>query len=88
MSLDLIGSFDLFKLIGILGLLLISSGVIITARKKEDILFILGGLCLAIYSVYIQDLIFIVLQVIFIASAVYNLIKTIKKEKENTAKSL
>lgn len=79
---DLIGTLDLFKLIGILGLLLISAGVIITARKKEDTLFIFGGLCLAVYSIYIQDVIFIVLQIVFIASAVYNLAKTIKEEKK------
>lgn len=86
MDLGLIATIDLFKIIGILGLLLISSGVVITARKKEDTLFILGGLCLAVYSVYIGDLIFIVLQIVFISSAAYNLIKTIKTEKENLKK--
>ena len=79
---NLINGLDAFKVIGILGLLLISTGVIITARKKEDTLFILGGICLAVYSIYIQDLIFILLQIVFISSAVYNLAKTIREEKK------
>lgn len=79
---NLIETLNLFKIIGILGLLFISTGVVITNRKKEDSLFILGGICLAVYSIYIGDLIFIVLQIVFIASAVYNLIKTIKAEKK------
>ncbi len=80
--------FGLFSLIGILGLLLISYGVMITARKKEDTLFILGGLCLTVYSIYIQDMIFVLLQIVFIVSAVYNLNKTIKEEKKAKEKSL
>jgi len=72
----------LLKFSGILGLLFISSGAIITARKKEDLLFIAGGLCLAVYSIYIKDLIFVLLQIVFISSAGYNLMKTIKTEKK------
>ncbi len=80
--------FDLFILFGVFGLLLISTGVLISDRKKEDVLYIIGGISLAVYSVYINDLIFIVLQIVFIMSAVYNLKKTIKEEKENKVKSL
>ena len=85
MDLNLINSLDLFKIIGILGLLFISAGVVITNRKREDTLFILGGLCLAVYSIYIGDLIFIVLQIVFIASAVYNLVKTIREGKKKNS---
>lgn len=40
-----------------------------------------GGICLEIYSIYIKDLIFIILQGIFIISAGYGLIKTGKNRK-------
>ena len=65
----------IFKTIGALGVILISIGIIIKKRKNEDILYIAGGICLAIYSIYIKDLIFIILEIIFTLSAVYDFIK-------------
>jgi len=65
----------LHKLIGILGLILITTGVITKKRKKQDILYIMGGLCLIIYSIFIRDLIFIILQVIFTLATIADLIK-------------
>ncbi|MFH1055493.1 MAG: hypothetical protein V1744_05310 [Candidatus Altiarchaeota archaeon] len=67
--------FDAFKIIGALGLILISLGIINKKRKIQDILYILGGICLEFYSIYIGDLVFIILQLIFISAAVYDLIK-------------
>lgn len=66
---------DLFKIIGALGIVLISIGIIIKKRKREDILYIAGGLCLLVYSIYIKDLIFIILEIIFTLSAVYDFTK-------------
>jgi len=70
-----------FKIIGALGIILISIGIINKKRKVQNIYFICGGLCLEIYSIYIQDLIFIVLQIIFILAAIYDLTKLSKKIK-------
>jgi len=67
--------FDLFKPIGILGLVLIIIGILIKDRQHRDILYILGGICLTIYSIYLNDTIFIVLQVVFTIAAAYDLIK-------------
>lgn len=69
-----------FKLIGALGIILISIGIATKKRKKQDAFYILGGGCLEVYSIYIGDLIFIVLQGICISSAVYDFIK-IRKQK-------
>jgi lipid-A-disaccharide synthase-like uncharacterized protein len=66
---------DIFKLIGALGIILISIGIITKQRKNQDIYYILGGICLEIYSIYINDLIFIILQIIFILSAIYDFTK-------------
>lgn len=66
---------DIFKVIGALGIILISIGIITKKRSIQDIYYILGGLCLAIYSLYIKDLIFIILQIIFILAAIYDLVK-------------
>jgi len=69
---------DIFKLIGALGLILISVGLLLKNRKHQNILYIIGGICLEIYSIHIQDTIFIVLQFIFTLSAIYDFLK-IKK---------
>ncbi|MBW2963505.1 hypothetical protein KY306_01890 [Candidatus Woesearchaeota archaeon] len=66
---------SIFKLIGALGIILIAIGIIIKKRKIQDIFYIFGGLCLETYSIYINDLIFIILQIIFTLAAVYDLIK-------------
>ncbi len=65
---------DIFKIIGAIGLILIIIGILIKSknRKTRDILYIFGGLFLAIYSIYIKDIIFIVLQIVFIIVAVYD----------------
>ncbi len=69
---------DIFKLIGALGIILISIGIVTKQRKNQDIFYILGGICLEIYSIYINDLIFIILEFIFIIAAVYDF----NKEKQ------
>ena len=66
---------NIIKIIGIVGLLLISTGIITKKRKAQDILYIFGGLCLATYSTYLKDAIFVILQIIFISAAGYDLIK-------------
>ena len=49
------------KFVGALGLLLISVGIITKERKKQDLLYIVGGIALEAYSIYLGDYIFIVL---------------------------
>lgn len=65
----------LFKLIGAAGLLLISVGIITKKRSRQDWLYIAGGLCLEAYSIYLGDLIFIILQVVFTVAAAYDLLR-------------
>lgn len=50
-------------------------------RRYTYPLLITGGICLEIYSIYIEDMIFIVLQGVFIISAVYGLIKMNEQRK-------
>lgn len=66
---------DFFKIIGAIGLLLISIGIITKKRSVQDALYIGGGLCLEAYSIYLGDVIFILLQILFTLAAVYDLIK-------------
>jgi len=65
----------LFKIIGGIGILLISAGILSNKKPQENIYHILGGLCLMTYSIFINDPIFIMLQGIFILVTVYDLIK-------------
>jgi lipid-A-disaccharide synthase-like uncharacterized protein len=66
---------SIFKIIGSLGLLLITIGILLKNRKIRDILYVVGGLSLEVYSIFIGDLIFIILQAVFTMVAVYDLIK-------------
>jgi len=71
---------DIFKFIGVLGIILITAGIVLKKRKKQDIFFIAGGICLEIYSIYINDMIFIILQIIFTLAAVYDFIRNTTKK--------
>jgi lipid-A-disaccharide synthase-like uncharacterized protein len=72
---------NIFSFIAIIGLLFIISGTLMVSRGAEIRrkytfpLLIAGGIFLEIYSIYIKDLIFIILQGFFIISAIYGLIK-------------
>lgn len=65
----------IFKFIGAFGVLLISAGIVNKKRKTQDLLDIAGGLCLAVYSIYVGDVIFIILEIIFTLTAFYDFLK-------------
>jgi hypothetical protein len=65
----------IFKIIGIIGLLLITFGVLQKKEITQDKFFILGGIFLGLYSLYIKDYIFISLQVVFVLATIYDLHK-------------
>ncbi len=75
---------NFFYALGIIGLLLITSGVLIKNkdRKKRDILYMLGGLSLLSYSLYINDTVFIILQVVYTLSVAYDFFSQFKGKKE------
>ena len=63
----------IFKIIGAIGLVFITIGVISRNRIRQNIYFIIGGLLLEVYSIYLKDVIFIPLQLIFVIASVYEL---------------
>lgn len=74
---------SIFKIIGAIGLIFIIIGVAIKDRKKRDIVYILGGICLEIYSIYIKDNLFIILQAFFILVAISDFFRPELPQKEN-----
>jgi hypothetical protein len=54
------------KILGAIGLLLITAGVLRKSETQQDILFIVGSAGLLVYSISLRDPIFIPLQTIFI----------------------
>lgn len=69
----------IYKIAGVLGLILIIAGNIFTlkekTRKKYSYpLFLAGGIGLLIYSISIKDIIFVVLQSVFILIALYEVL--------------
>ena len=74
---------DIYKFVGILGLVIISVGVFWRKKHVEVLLYIVGGVALLVYSYYIGDWIFIVLQAIFIISAISHLFRLFKAKNIN-----
>lgn len=66
------------QLLGIIGLVLISLAIW-QKEKRQDMLFILGGLALFVYSYHLGDTIFMILQIVFILSAALELSKLKKR---------
>jgi hypothetical protein len=71
---------DIFKVIGTFGLLLITVGIITKERRRQDVFYIIGGIGLEIYSIYLKDVIFIILQIVFILASIYDLFKIYKQK--------
>ncbi|MBI4714160.1 YgjV family protein [Candidatus Uhrbacteria bacterium] len=65
---------------GIIGLVIISIAVWIKNERKQDFLFAAGGVSLLIYSISIKNLVFSILQVVFILSSLIELFR-LRKHK-------
>jgi|NGEPerStandDraft_8_1074529.scaffolds.fasta_scaffold198312_1 hypothetical protein len=72
---------NIFKIIGVIGLLLISTGIVVKKRSNQDIFYIIGGIGIDIYSIYTGDIIFIILETIFTLASVYDFIKLSRQPK-------
>lgn len=70
---------EIARLLGIVGLLLITWGIFAKSEKQQDWIFVAGGACLLLYSIYLQDLIFIILQTVFILASLYEIHKLKRK---------
>ena len=72
---------DIFKIIGILGVISIIVGTFMISVKKRIRrryiypFLLVGGICLIIYSSYIDDMVFIILQSAYTAIVIYDIIK-------------
>lgn len=64
-----------FKMLGALGMLLISYGIIHRSPLTRNYLFTAGGILLLIYSIFLQDPVFIPLQIIFTLSSLWEIRK-------------
>lgn len=57
---------DTYKIIGIIGLILICTAMVVRKRTLRDKLSLFGGVGLLIYSIYLKDVIFVILQAVYI----------------------
>lgn len=73
---------DIYQFVGILGLIIVAIGVLWQKKFIEDILYIIGGVALFVYSYHIREWIFIVFMVVFVVSALVHLVRTMKPEKK------
>lgn len=73
----------IFLALGSLGILAMIGGVLSSQEKHQDMWFILAGTFLLIYSYYRGDLIFFILQLIFMAVALFELVHLVAKRKKS-----
>ena len=82
----------IFYLISVIGLLFIIVGTtLLSSRKKNKMLWAYvflfsGSIFLEIYSIYKEDIIFIILELIFMISLIYDVIKNEKNLFERHGK--
>lgn len=69
----------IFNVIGVLGLIFVIFGLLQRKEIKEDIFFLIGGVFLIVYSIYLRNAIFIILQAAFILATIWEIIKIRKK---------
>ena len=66
----------IFTISVILGLVFVIIGLLQRKEFKEDVFFLIGGIFLIIYSIYLKNVIFILLQAAFILATIWELIKS------------
>lgn len=64
---------SIHQFIGAAGLIAISIGVLLRIRRTQNLLYVFGGIALTWYSIALHDIIFILLQLVFISAALYDL---------------
>lgn len=60
---------------GVIGLIIISFAVWVKNERNQNILFVAGGILLLLYSMGIKNLIFSILQAVFVTSAFIEFLK-------------
>ena len=69
-----------FKALGMIGILFMCGGVL----KKKDPMFLVSGILLLIYSIFLGDMVFIILECIFIIVTIYSMIKKVADNKKES----
>jgi len=64
---------------GVIGLMMIAAAIWLRNEVRQDILFVSGGVLLLVYAINLGDSIFILLQIVFIASALTELLRISSK---------
>jgi lipid-A-disaccharide synthase-like uncharacterized protein len=72
-----------YKIFGIVGLLIITTGIFSKKETAQDKVFATGGIFLLLYSIHLHDPIFITLQAVFILASLYEIYKLYSKNKNN-----
>lgn len=68
------------RFLGIIGLLLITWGVVEKKEVRQDWLFSIGGILLFLYSYWLGDVVFMTLQIVFTGASLYE-IYTLRRKK-------
>ncbi len=64
-----------FRIIGIIGLVLICVAMMVKKRSLRNVLAFFGGISMLLYSIYLKDLIFIILQAVYTIVIIFDYMK-------------
>lgn len=72
------------KSIGAVGLILVTVGVLYYKNDRAQmLLFAVGGVGLLVYGIYLKDPIFIPLEIVFVLSSLWGLLRQQQTKKTN-----
>jgi Ca2+/Na+ antiporter len=65
----------IYKTLGTIGLIFIIAGMMVRSRTRRDALCAVGGICLFVYSIYLNDFIFTTLQACYVFVTLFDFAK-------------
>lgn len=82
----------ILQIIAILGIILVSYAIFLETEKKQDIIFVIGFLCLFFYALYLENIIFMTAMGAFTTVSLIELIEIMigvhKEEKKYNLKKI
>jgi Ca2+/Na+ antiporter len=68
----------IINVVGMLGALLIAYGIFLEAEKRQDAVFIIAGMCLLVYALWLGSPIFTIAMILFVLASAYEFIQILR----------
>jgi Ca2+/Na+ antiporter len=68
----------IINVVGMLGALLVGYGVFLEAEKRQDIVFMLAGMCLFVYAIWLASPVTMIAMALFTLASTYEFIQIMR----------